>query len=236
MAGMFYSLEETAEILKIKQKEVKELIKQDKLREFRIGSDLLLKAEEVEALAAERGISIEPKVQAEEEPASVPAAPETPEPQMEQEETTEPEAGEIEPGEFELPESEAMEPESPVLDMAELENLSVGEEVPAHQADRIGVKTEDVAAAKPTRRGVRRGATASQREASRSPKAASKKRRSKAKRKVARTRSRPRLSIGQWFWKGLTEDNPVAVILLFLLLGIIIIACIAIPSLLYEML
>jgi len=226
MAGMFYSLKETAEKLNITEKEVKELIRQDKLREFRIGSDLLLKAEEVEAMAAERGISVEPKVQAEEEPASVPAAPETPELQTGQEETMEPEAGEIELPEFELPESEAMEPESLVLDMAELEELGAGEEMPAQQAGESEVKTEEVTAVLPTRRG----------KARRSPKVTSKKQRSKAKRKVARTRSRPRLSIGQWFWKGLTEDNPVAVILLFLLLGIIIIACIAIPSLLYEML
>jgi len=214
MAGMFYSLKETAKKLNITEKEVKELIKQDKLREFRIGSDSLLKAEEVEALAAEKGISIEPKVQAEEKAASEAVAPETAELQTGKEEIAEPEAGEIELGDFELPESEAVEPESPVLDMAELENLNIGKEVPAYRAGGPEVKTEKFTAVK--------------------PKADLKKQRSRAKRKVARTSSRPRLSIGQWFWKGLMEDNPGAVILLFLLLGGIIIGCLALGTVLYD--
>lgn len=194
MSGMFYSIKETAEKLKMTEKEVKELIKQDKLREFRIGSDMLLKAEEVNSLAAEKGISAEPEVAAEEQ-ASIPVAPES----------MEPEAGEIDLSGFELPESEAMEPESPVLDMADLESLSVGEGVPAGK-----VGTEDIPAVQ--------------------PKAASKKKRSKVKKQVAVRSSRPRLTIGQWFWKGLREDSPGAIILLFLLLGGIIIGCLALGT------
>ncbi len=202
MSGMFYTIKETAEKLKIAAEEVQKLIEQDKLREFRIGSDLLLKAEEVEALAAEKGISAEPEVPAGEQ-ASIPIAPETPEP----------EAGEVELGEFELPESEAVVPESPALDVADLESLSVGEEVPAYKASEV--KAEDITAVQ--------------------PKAASKKKRSKAKQQVARTRRR-RLSIGQWFWRGLLADSPGAVILLCLLLGGIIIGCLALGTVLYEML
>lgn len=201
MSGMFYSVKEAAEKLKMTEKEVKKLIKQDKLREFRIGSDMLLKVAEVEALAAEMGISVEPEVPAEEQ-ASVPVAPET----------TEPEAGDVELGEFELPESEAMEPEAPVLDMVDLENLSIGEEVPGGQAG--GLKVETITAVQ--------------------PKAASKKR--KTKQKVARTMRRPRLSIGQWLWRGLREDSPGVIILLFLLLGGIIIGCLALSTVLSGML
>ena len=58
MAGIFYSIKEAAKRLKITEKEVKKLIEQGTLREFRIGSDLLLKAEEVENLACEKGISV----------------------------------------------------------------------------------------------------------------------------------------------------------------------------------
>jgi len=206
MAGMFYSIKETAEKLKIAEKEVKELIEQDKLREFRIGSDMLLKAEEVNALAAEKGISTEPTVGSEEQATSEPVAPELPEP----------EAGELDFGEFEVPESEAMEPESPVLDMADLENLSIGEEIPADKASELKVEIESVTAVQ--------------------PKAASKKKRSRAKQQVTGKSSRPRLTIGQWFWRGLREDSPGAIILLFLLLGGIIVGCLALGTVLYDML
>jgi len=53
MAGMFYSLKETAEKLGIAEDEVKQLAEDGKLREFRDGSNLLFKIEEVEALLGE---------------------------------------------------------------------------------------------------------------------------------------------------------------------------------------
>ncbi len=52
MAGMFYSLQETAERLKKTEQQVKELAKQGKLREFRDGPSLLFKVDEVETLSA----------------------------------------------------------------------------------------------------------------------------------------------------------------------------------------
>ena len=58
MAGIFYSIKEAAKKLKITEKEVKKLIEQGQLRVFRIGSDLLLKAEEVDNLACEESISV----------------------------------------------------------------------------------------------------------------------------------------------------------------------------------
>jgi len=50
---MFYSLKETAEKLGIAEDEVKQLAEEGKLREFRDGSNLLFKIEEVEALLGE---------------------------------------------------------------------------------------------------------------------------------------------------------------------------------------
>ena len=56
MAGMFYSLQEVAEKLNKSEEEVKEIIKQGKLREFRDGPNLLFKVDEVEALMSETNI------------------------------------------------------------------------------------------------------------------------------------------------------------------------------------
>jgi excisionase family DNA binding protein len=69
MAGMFYSLKEAAQRLGIGEDQVKQLAKEGKLREFRDGSNLLFKIEEVNTLAAE-GIDLT----AEELPAEEPAA------------------------------------------------------------------------------------------------------------------------------------------------------------------
>ncbi len=53
MAGMFYSLKETAEKLGKTEDEVKKLAKDGRLREFRDGSNLLFKIDEVNALMTE---------------------------------------------------------------------------------------------------------------------------------------------------------------------------------------
>jgi len=58
MAGMFYSLKETADRLGKTEDEVRKLAKGGKLREFRDGSHTLFKVDEVNALLAE-GIDIE---------------------------------------------------------------------------------------------------------------------------------------------------------------------------------
>jgi excisionase family DNA binding protein len=55
MAGMFYSLKEAAEKLNVTEVQVRELAKQGKLREFRDGSNLLFKVDEVGALMPEQG-------------------------------------------------------------------------------------------------------------------------------------------------------------------------------------
>lgn len=56
MAGMFYSLQEVAAKLNKTEDEVREIIKQGRLREFRDGSNLLFKVAEVEALMSDSSI------------------------------------------------------------------------------------------------------------------------------------------------------------------------------------
>ena len=53
MAGMFYSLQEAAEQLGMTEKEVKQLAKEGKLREFRDGSNVMYKVDEVSGLKAQ---------------------------------------------------------------------------------------------------------------------------------------------------------------------------------------
>jgi len=98
MAGMFYSLQETAERLGKTEDDVKQLAADGKLREFRDGSNLLFKIEEVNALMAEEldkgmesdidlGLEPEtPEVEAETpevEPETPEVEDETPEPEAE---------------------------------------------------------------------------------------------------------------------------------------------------------
>jgi excisionase family DNA binding protein len=56
MAGMFYSLEEAAQKLNMAEDEIKRLVEERKLREFRDGSNVLFKVAEVEALMADTGL------------------------------------------------------------------------------------------------------------------------------------------------------------------------------------
>jgi len=70
MAGMFYSLQETAERLGKTEDEVKQLATDGKLREFRDGSNLLFKIEEVNALMSE-GLDMVPDAEPEVAPVDV---------------------------------------------------------------------------------------------------------------------------------------------------------------------
>ncbi|MBN1125750.1 MAG: helix-turn-helix domain-containing protein [Sedimentisphaerales bacterium] len=54
MAGMFYNLQEVVEKLGKTDVQIKEMVREGKLREFRDGSKLLFKVEEVDKLAEER--------------------------------------------------------------------------------------------------------------------------------------------------------------------------------------
>jgi len=68
MAGMFYSLQEVAEKLNKTEEEIKQIVKKGKLREFRDGSNVLFKIDEIEALMSDTG------VMASEEPSPPPVA------------------------------------------------------------------------------------------------------------------------------------------------------------------
>jgi hypothetical protein len=93
MAGMFYSLQEVAEKLNKTEEEVKEIVKEGKLREFRDGPNLLFKVDEVEALMSDTSV-IGPK-----EPST---KPEQPEEAKEEEISLVPESAESSAGESEL--------------------------------------------------------------------------------------------------------------------------------------
>jgi excisionase family DNA binding protein len=70
MAGMFYSLQEVAEKLGISEEEIQKLVSEGKLREFRDGSNVLFKVDEVEALTPEVSISESGETPPEPEPAA----------------------------------------------------------------------------------------------------------------------------------------------------------------------
>ena len=117
MAGMFYSLEEAAEKLDKTPEELKQIVKEGKLREFRDGPNLLFKVEEVEALMSD--MVAEPEEISEPEPEAPPIetpSPESAEPEeipslddLESEEM--PSQENLEPEE--MPELEVPEPQAP---------------------------------------------------------------------------------------------------------------------------
>ncbi|MCX5634504.1 MAG: helix-turn-helix domain-containing protein, partial [Planctomycetota bacterium] len=75
MAGMFYSLKEVADKLNKTEEQVKEIVHQGRLREFRTGgSEVLFKIDEVEALMSDTRIMATQKAPAEEKPQLQPQA------------------------------------------------------------------------------------------------------------------------------------------------------------------
>jgi len=134
MAGMFYSLQEAAEKLNKTEEELKQIVKEGKLREFRDGPNLLFKVEEVEALMSDTGVM--PSEQAPEPEALEPeaAALETSEAEALEPETLEPEALEIEALEPEALEPEALEPEALESEAPATEDLEEELLAPSEQA------------------------------------------------------------------------------------------------------
>jgi len=140
MAGMFYSLQEAAEKLNKSEEEVRELAKEGKLREFRDGSSLLFKMDEVEALMAETGVvaSEEKAALLEQppEPIEINESEQVPEPEqlpeMEEAETPEPmaepeqvlESEEVE----QLPELEEAQSQEPLAEQEQLPDLEEAED------------------------------------------------------------------------------------------------------------
>jgi len=127
MAGMFYSLEEAVEKLNATEEQVKELVRKGKLREFRDGSNVLFKVDEVKALMSDTGVTA-----SEETPAAVEeetdedkislvseaAAPETAMPDTTVPEPAAPETPVLEPTAPEIAVPEPAVPEIPVLEPA----------------------------------------------------------------------------------------------------------------------
>ena len=160
MAGMFYSLQEAAEKLNKTEEDLKQLVTEGKLREFRDGPNVLFKVEEVEALIEEAGIIGPEEVLADEVPelgSSVLEAvePDASEAEVPKEEAPEPDVAEIEMpelealdsgvAELEIPEAEAEVPEmaepevpEPDVEVPELEES----ELPATAGDASG--TEEI--------------------------------------------------------------------------------------------
>ncbi|HUV63611.1 MAG TPA: hypothetical protein VMW24_06900, partial [Sedimentisphaerales bacterium] len=133
MAGMFYSLQEAAEKLNKTEEELKELVKEGKLREFRDGSNLLFKVDEVEGLMSEADV-----MGLEEAPEAEALEPEAPEA-----EAPEAEAPEIEFAEEEIPGLEAELPEF------EAEAPELGEEMPDFEAELPELGEEELSMAEP---------------------------------------------------------------------------------------
>jgi hypothetical protein len=144
MAGMFYSLQEAAEKLNKTEEELKQIVKEGKLREFRDGPNLLFKVEEVEALMSDTGVmpseqvpepeALEPEAAALETPEAEALEPEALEPEAAALETPEPEALEPEALEPEALSLEAPSPETPESEAPSLEDLEEEPLVPLEQA------------------------------------------------------------------------------------------------------
>ncbi len=119
MAGMFYSLQEAIEKLNKTEEEIKQIVADGKLREFRDGVNLLFKVEEVDTLMAgssDAGLEdiLEPEA----------AEPKAIEPEALEPVDLEPDAleiGDLEPDALEpdVPAEESAEPDFPDLDVAE---------------------------------------------------------------------------------------------------------------------
>ena len=143
MAGMFYSLQEAAEKLNKTEEQLKEIVQEGKLREFRDGPNLLFKIDEIEALMSE----------AEAAELEVPAfevdEPEIPAAEAEEEEAVELDFAEPEAEEEEDVELDLAEPDE---DISELQALTE-EDVPslsALEAELEEPEAEEPEAPKPS--------------------------------------------------------------------------------------
>jgi len=221
MAGMFCSLEEAAVILNKTPDQIKELVTQGRLREFRDGTSLLLKLDELQALAAEEGIELAMEAFPAETPVPRPLAttPTHKQAQASDLDALEPQDADVEMPELELPETETAEGESPDLDIGDFGAFEQEDETPP-----VKDVEPDLAIEEPTAEGI----PEMQETAADKPKAKQKPPRKARPKKVVRTSSEPGLSLGQWFIAGLQKDNPIAVFMLILLLTVIIAACVAI--------
>ncbi|MBL7189272.1 MAG: hypothetical protein ISS70_23335 [Phycisphaerae bacterium] len=114
MAGMFYSLQETIEKLHKTEDEIKQIVADGKLREFRDGPSLLFKVEEVEALMSDVGDAEVENI----------LEPEALEPETLEPDSVEPAALEFDDLEPEIPADELAQAELAESDIAEAEDTA----------------------------------------------------------------------------------------------------------------
>lgn len=139
MAGMFYSLQEAAEKLGKTEEQLKQLVEAGRLREFRDGSNLLFKVDEVEGLMSEADI-----IGLEEAPEAEALEPEALEAESPEAEFAEADAAELEFAEEALP---GMEGEVPEF---EAEAPETGAELPDFEAEVPELAEEELSVAEPT--------------------------------------------------------------------------------------
>jgi hypothetical protein len=198
MSSMFYSLQEAAGKLNKTAGELKEIVKQGKLREFRDGTYVVVKVDEVKALVSEENITISPEARPTKEP--TPRAPgiEIPELQGRGPETLEALTLQDEPIDLEalgleIPTRQTPHLETPTPAVPAAQPRIIAPDVPAAEA----AWPEETAAARPWITPAPRW---------------------EAEPGIEDTVYPQRLSVKQWFLKGLRTDNAVAVMVLCLLL------------------
>jgi len=227
---MFYSLQEAAEKLNKTKEELKEIVKQGKLREFRVGSNVLFKADEVEALASEGDITKAPKAEPTKEPAlkapdiepssagflSKPAVggPELESQQPETIETAQQRWVPIKNPPLAGPQEQPIDLEALDLETPAPEVPTVEPEVLAPEPSSAGFLSKP-AVGGPAVETPRPEETAATRPQITSTPPF------KTGLRIEETVYRHRLSVWQWFLKGLREDDALAVIVLCLLLCIV---------------
>ena len=200
MGGMFYSLQKAAARLNKTEEELKAIVKQGKLNVFRNGSNILLKVDEVEALASKEDITIAPEARPAKEP-----TPQPPEIEILELDGKEPETLETVTPQEQPIDLEALDLESPVLQTPDLETPAP----PAAEPQIVAPQAPPAEAPRPQQTFDSRHWTTSTVHFRTAP-------------WIEETDYPQRLSLRQWFIKGLRADNAAAVIVLCLLLSFVL--------------
>ncbi len=225
MAGMFCSVEEAAQRLGKSEEELKEMVRQGTLREFRDGPSLLLKVNEIEEIARREGIEppTEPLHDDLQPPPPLATIPTTLETESEEIKMAEPEIPELDPLEpsasdetdFDASELESLEDALPDLELPELDALESEDEIPTLPDDEPLLPADEPPAHKPKAKARRK-------------RQAKPKKQPKPRPVKVPTTTPPGLTFGQWFISGLRDDSLAAVIVLLILLALVVAAFIAI--------
>lgn len=230
MAGMFCSIEEAAQRLGRTEEDLKEMIKQGTLREFRDGPSLLLKVDEIEEIARQEGIepTTEPLHEDLQPPPPLATIPTTLETESEEIEMKEPEIPELDPfepsasDETDLDTSELQSLEDdlpdldfPDLDLPDLAPLEPEDEIPVLQDDELLMDAEEPSPEKPKAKEKKKRKQKPQKQPK--PKG--------VKVQLSRPQSR---TFGQWFVGGLRDDSIAAIFVLLIILSLVVAACVAV--------